>query len=226
MLKRCVFGSVVLFAFIGCAPVVWSDSSLPYEFFVVDETLSATRNDRDDGSNLYPWDVKESTDSESGLVQIIISNNCGFAEYVYRGVSLEVFREFLKSDLEEIPQETIVATGTIGEWCRLAAHIYEHETLLTVRSWKGDLYIVDATEVYFDNSDDAYVVDEYFIDEWKLGDLVKAIPDPGSQNSCWQVTGMAPREREMYERDGYKRFGDYYCAVNGIYVQDFATRLD
>ena len=63
-------------------------------------------------------------------------------------------------------------------------------------------------------------------DEWKLGDLVKAIPDPGNQNSCWQVDGMTPREREMYERDGYKRFDDYYCAVNGIYVRDFATRLD
>lgn len=223
MLNRIVVGTVAFFVCLGCASVVWPDDGVTYQFMVVDETFSATRKDRsyrDRGSNLYPW-VEHTRISENGDEElIVISNNCGFAEYEYRSVSLERFREFLDSDAKEFPQETIVAVGKIGEWCRLATHIYESEMLLTTRSWQNTLYIVDSTDMFFHRSDDAYVVDVYFIHEWKLDDYVKPIPDADKQDSCWKIEGMTPRVQKSFEDEGYVRFDDDLCAVNGVYVRD------
>lgn len=229
MSKRIASALVTLFFCLGCTTVVRSDSSVSYEFIVVDETFSATRKIRDyeeSGSNLFPW-IENVQTSESGDEEVIVvSNNCGFAEYEYRGINLDSFHKFLDSDADDYPRETVIATGTIGEWCRLATHIYEHETLLTLRSWNDNLYIVGTADLYFDSSGDAYVVDTYFVDEWQLSDLVKPIPDAGEQDSCWRADGLTLREQEAFERDGYKRFDDYYCAVTGIYVRDFAKRLN
>ncbi len=227
VIKRCIVCVLGLSMWLWYVPAVRSDAGISYDFFVVDETLSAIRKDRENGSNLLPWADSHQTDAEGEQVLINVSNNCGFAEYQYKGLSLDVFLRSIRSEPSKLDHETVVAIGSIGEWCRLSSNLHERETLLTTRSWKGVNFIIDSVEIFTHyETGDTYLVQEYFIEEWNLGDLVKPIPDPGEQDSCWCAECMGPNQQKVFERENYERFGPYYCAVNGVYIQELPASLE
>ncbi len=218
MARRSGLVVTLLIILLGQSSIARSEPGVSYEFIVVENTNSAIRLGRDNGSNLYPWDRGPQPGVDGEYDEILVSNSCGFARYEYRATTLERYQRL--GEPETLPPESIVAIGRIGEWCRMSTHLYERETLLVTRASSDDTYIVDSAEVFFDDDGDAYVIDPSFIREWTLEEHLIPIPNAGDQDGCWEAEGMPAEWQRDLEREGYSHFGEYICASTAVYLRD------
>lgn len=204
--------------FYGCATIPNDEM----RYFVVDSVVAAKRLESAElGENIFPWEkLQYQKELEPG--EIVISNSCGFARFIYEGVDLSGFPE---SEEDWESPSRFEALFHLGEWCRLGDALFEHSTLLLVRYWRAQAYVIDSADIHWTDEYKAYIVDTAFIESEGLKGLYKDVPNHSGASSCWEKKNTPPKRYSILaDRPNTTEQGDVVCFSKGVFLEDISMQ--
>jgi hypothetical protein len=187
------------------------------EYIVVDGVLAFDRRPNAGKDNLFPWERARIDQSkpQNGLTEIVISNSCGLAEFVYAATPLAEYA--IGSERTATEKRLLVQ---LDEWCNVATYSFNAPTLVAARVWNKTRYVLKSTPIYRDDKQRPYVADIEFIEQANWASLKKPIA-PLADWTCISADAMAPDQLAQYRRLHWLTEDTRgFCHSFGVYLQD------
>jgi hypothetical protein len=202
----------------GCA-ISGSSADGQTDYFVFDR--AQYMRERRDLPNIFPWvnaEHEKGSDAEKGVVEVIVSNSCGFFEVGIEGAWLQGWRnKFGKGeDLDLV----VLVDG--GEFCHVSDFVSALPKLLKLTSWGGRYYVEDYWGLDYYGGDNLIILGSD--EQAALGAtrLVKDIDiDNSNSNVCQSIRYLWPAELEQLMKEPHIiKNGDEVCYTKVLFIDD------